>query len=59
MSTTEYTSIFCLRNKTTGKMILTYWASSQKHKAIFSSRKKAEEAVSMWLGDNIEIVEIN
>lgn len=58
MTTTEYNSIFVLRNKATGKMILTYWASSQKHKAIFSTRKKAEEAVSMWLDNNIEIVEI-
>ena len=58
MTTTEYNSIFVLRNKATGKMILTYWASSQKHKAIFSSRKKAEEAVSMWIKGDIEIIGI-
>ena len=58
MTTTEYNSIFVLHNKATGKMILTYWASSQKHKAIFSSRKKAEEAVSMWIKGDIEIIEI-
>ena len=32
----EYQKLFGLRNKETGKLILYYWASSQKHKAIFS-----------------------
>ena len=57
MTTTEYNSIFVLRNKATGKMILTYWASSQKHKAIFSTRKKAEDAIA-WIKGDIEIIEI-
>lgn len=34
-----------------------YWANSQKHKALFSSRKKAEDAVK-WIDANIEIVEL-
>lgn len=57
---TEYKRIYLLRNKDTGKYIFTYWASSQKHKAIFSSRRKAEEA-SMWIikqTPNIEIMEL-
>lgn len=59
---TEYEHIYLLRNKDTGKYIFTYWASSQKHKAVFSSRKKAEEA-SKWIEirkeySNIEIVEL-
>ena len=54
---TEYEHIYALRNKDTGKMIFTYWASSQKHKALFSTRKKAEDALENidW---NIEIVEL-
>lgn len=34
------------------------WASSQKHKALFSTRKKAEEAVKRIDDANIEIVEL-
>lgn len=44
MNTTEYNNLYILRNPENGKIVLTYWASSQKHKALFSSRKKAEEA---------------
>lgn len=54
---TEYEHVYALRNKDTGKMIFTYWASSQKHKALFSTRKKAEEAIENIDG-NIEIVEL-
>lgn len=35
MRTSEYQKLFGLRNKETGKLILYYGASSQKHKAIF------------------------
>lgn len=57
---TEYEHIYLFRNKDTDKYIFTYWASSQKHKAIFSSRKKAEEALK-WITEktpNIEIMEL-
>ena len=42
--TTEYEHLYAFKNKETGNYLLTYWASSQKHKALFSSLKKAEEA---------------
>ena len=54
---TEYEHIYALRNKDTCKMIFTYWASSQKHKALFSTRKKAEDAIENIDG-NIEIIEL-
>jgi len=59
MRGTEYKHVYALRNKDTGNYLLTYWASSQKHKALFSTRKKAEDAVK-WIDDNtnIEIVEL-
>lgn len=60
MRGTEYEHLYALRNKDTGKWILTYWASSQSHRALYSTRKKAEDAVK-WLelhGVNIEIVEL-
>ena len=44
MKTTEYDKLYILRNPENGKIVLTYWASSQKHKALFSTRKKAEDA---------------
>ena len=59
MKATEYEHVYILKNKDTNKYLLTYWASSQKHKALFSSRKKAEEAC-FWFDDKeqIEIIEI-
>lgn len=42
--------------KETGKLIFYYWASSQKHKAIFSTREKAMDA-ARWLDFEYEIVE--
>lgn len=56
MRTSEYQKLFGLRNKETGKLILYYWASSQKHKAIFSTKGKAIEA-SNWIDGETEIVE--
>lgn len=53
----NYEHLYALKDKDTGLWILYYWASSQKHKALFSSRKKAEDAVLMIDG-NIEIVEL-
>jgi hypothetical protein len=55
----EYKHVYVLRNKDTGYYLLNYWPSSQKHKALFSTRKKAEEAVKR-IDDNtnIEIVEL-
>lgn len=38
------TELWGLRNKETGELVLEYWASSQKHKALFSSYVKAEKA---------------
>ena len=57
MRTSEYEHLYGLRNVETKKWVLYYWASSQKHKALFSTRKKAEEAVR-WIEGNIEIVEL-
>lgn len=56
----EYQKLYGLRNKQTGKLILYYWASSQKHKAIFSTREKAEQAatdVARDISTCIDIVE--
>ncbi|MBQ5454716.1 MAG: hypothetical protein IIT63_02700 [Prevotella sp.] len=58
MRTSEYDKLFVIRNLDTGKLILTYWASSQKHKAIFSTRQKAEDAISNIEG-NVAIEEIS
>ena len=60
MRISEYQKLFGLRNKETGKLILYYWASSQKHKALFSSKEKAEEAailVARDIGNSVIIVE--
>ena len=59
MRTTEYEHLYVFKNELTGKFILTYWASSQKHKAIFSTYKKAVEA-SRYFDDSehISIVEL-
>lgn len=53
---TEYNKLYVLRNPETNKVVLTYWASSQKHKALFSTRQKTEEANKKWL-KNFYIVE--
>ena len=53
----NYEHLYALKDKDTGLWILYYWASSQKHKALFSSRKKAEDAV-LSIDGNIEIVEL-
>ena len=52
----EYKKLYGLRNKATGYLILVYWASSQKHKAIFASRERAMDAAE-WIEDETEIVE--
>lgn len=52
----EYQKLYGLRNKETGKLIFYYWASSQKHKAIFSTREKAMDA-ARWLDCEYEIFE--
>ena len=60
MRTSEYTKLYGLKNQLTGKLILYYWASSQKHKALFSSKTKAEEAainVARDIGNSVLIVE--
>ena len=38
------TELYGLRNTETQELVLTYLASSQKHKALFSTREKAEDA---------------
>lgn len=56
----EYEKLYGLKNNTTGRLILYYWASSQKHKAIFSSREKAAQAainVIHDIGPSVSIVE--
>lgn len=60
MRTSEYTKLYGLRNNATGRLILYYWASSQKHKALFSSREKAADAainVVHDIGASVSIVE--
>lgn len=56
--TTEYEHLYVFKNKETGNYLLTYWASSQKHKALFSSLKKAEETRKNIDDIDIEIVEL-
>ena len=59
MMVSEYTTLYGLRNATTGKLILYYWASSQKHKALFSTKAKAEEAainVARDISGPVEII---
>lgn len=56
MRISEYQKLYGLRNPVTGKLILFYWASSQKHKAIFSTREKAMDAIR-WFDQEPEIVE--
>lgn len=59
MRTTEYEHLYVFKNNLTGKFILTYWASSQKHKAIFSTYKKAAEALEYFDdAEHISIVEL-
>ena len=57
MRNSEYDVLYGLKDKTTGKLIHTYRASSQNHKALFSSRKKAEEALFWFKDGEVEIVE--
>lgn len=56
--TTEYSRLYVLRNPESGNTVLTYWASSQKHKALFSTREKAEEANKKWLDGFYQIEEL-
>lgn len=59
MRTSEYKKLYGLRNNATGKLILFYWASSQKHKALFSSMEKAADAavnISYDIGASVSIV---
>lgn len=59
MKVSEYRHLYALKNKASGNFILYYSASSQRHKALFSSRKQAEEALHWFNEDyNIEIVEL-
>ncbi len=53
----EYKHVYTLRNKDTGNYLLTYWASRQKYKTLFSTFKKAEDVVKR-IGTNIEIIEL-
>lgn len=57
MRESEYEHLYALKDGATGKWVLFYWASSQKHKALFSSRQKAEDAVKN-IGRDIEIIEL-
>ena len=56
----EYKKLYGLRNAETKKLILYYWASSQKHKAIFSTREKAGQVaanIARDISTHIDIVE--
>ena len=55
MRNSEYDVLYGLKDKATGKLIHTYRASSQSHKALFSSRKKAEEALFWFRNEEIEV----
>ncbi len=44
MKPTTYNELYVLREKEGGKLVLYYWSSSQKHKALFDSYKRADEA---------------
>lgn len=54
---TEYKTLYGILNPVTGCLALTYWASSQKHKALFSTRQKAEDALR-WFKEKVVVVEI-
>ncbi|MBO6271793.1 hypothetical protein J6O48_03320 [bacterium] len=56
MIVTEYNKLYVLRNPENNKVVLTYWVSSQKHKAIFPTRQGAENVNKKWL-NNFYIVE--
>lgn len=43
MIASEYEQLFGLVNADTKKMVFYYWASSQKHKALFSTYAKAKK----------------
>lgn len=58
MRESEYEHLYALRDNGTGKWILFYWASSQKHKALFSSRQKAMDAIANIGRADIEIIEL-
>ena len=53
---TEYNKVYVLRNPENNKVCLTYWASSQKYKAIFPSHQGAENVNRKWL-NNFYIIE--
>ena len=55
---TEYDNLFIIKNLTTNKIVLTYWASSQKHKALFSSYNKAVDALCNIKTDSTDEYEI-
>ena len=57
MRNSEYDTLYGLKSTASGKLVLTYRASSQTHKALFSSRKKAEEALFWFEDGEVEIVE--
>lgn len=51
MANSEYGVLYGLRNTATKKFIFYYRASSQKHKALFSSEKSAIEVAKMLSHD--------
>ena len=52
MTNSEYGTLYGLRNTATNKLFFYYWASSQKHKALFSTEKSAIKAAKK-LSQNI------
>ena len=55
---TEYDNLYIIKNKTINKIVLMYWASSQKHKALFSSFDKASDALKNIKDDSNDEYEI-
>ena len=53
------TELWGLKNKETGELVLEYFASSQKHKALFSSYEKAQKACKWKHNTQLEPFKIN
>lgn len=54
MTNSEYGYLYGLRNTATNKLIYYYYASSQKHKALFSTEKAAVQWAK-WLSQDMGV----
>lgn len=50
--------LWLLRNRKTGELVLEYWASSQKHKAIFATEQNAMKACQWKHNQDFEPVKV-